>query len=547
MSRESPSRLIPMRSSLLLAPVLSLSIAALAGGCTGEISGGGDAGPELGLDGGIDASSPDAAVPPPFDWVGIIGTGQSLAVGATAELINTTQPFGNLKLIDNGPDPKYPLEPGEGAPEWAAVPLVEPIREEVAGEGPGYDDKQYPNNIRGETPHSGMANTLSLLWEERGGPGDYVTAHSAVGWGGRCLAYIDKEGGPYRPYLASLAEARVFADLAAAAGKTFGYGGIILTHGECDGKRTPGYGEGLYQLWLDYNADLKAITGQTSDIPLFASQQSTRGAGSPDSSAIQLWQAGVEHPGQIICTGPKYQYKYSSDNLHLPGPAYEALGEKYAEVFDLVVNQKVDWKPLQPERITRSGAVLTIDFHVPNPPLVWDQHISPPHQDTNVEWSKGRGFEVEDADGNHLTIAGVTIHDSSVILTLSEPPPPGTLYVAYAYTQFDPDEQGGTDLGMRGQLRDSDDFKGYSAQTLEVNVTNGATEVTSDTPSAFAHRAVRDLVTGADLPDDTIITATDGDTQLTLSAPWSGPTGKATLTFQHDHRNYCVHFRMPVP
>ncbi len=41
-------------------------------------------------------------------------------------------------------------------------------------------DGQYPNNIEAETPHSGMANTLSTLWAARG-LGDYVTAHAEFG------------------------------------------------------------------------------------------------------------------------------------------------------------------------------------------------------------------------------------------------------------------------------------------------------------------------------------------------------------------------------
>jgi len=71
----------------------------------------------------------------PFDWVGVIGTGQSLSVGATAGKISTTQPFTNLKLVDNGPDPKYPID-SSGMPQWAAVPLVEPIRTSVPGSAP---------------------------------------------------------------------------------------------------------------------------------------------------------------------------------------------------------------------------------------------------------------------------------------------------------------------------------------------------------------------------------------------------------------------------
>ncbi|HEV8245978.1 MAG TPA: dockerin, partial [Polyangiaceae bacterium] len=269
----------------------------------------------------------------PFDWVGVIGTGQSLSVGWESTAISTTQPFKNVTLLDEGPDPKYPID-SSGSPSWSTVPLIEPIRIAVAGTGAGYDDWQYPNNIAhngetyGETPHSGMANTLSALWQARGGEGDYITAHSVVGWSGHGIVDIDKTGGK-RAYLASLAEANVFNALAAAEGKTYGVGGIVLTHGENDANN-PVYGAALYQLWQDYNADLKAITGQAQDVILFGSQQSSSAPGY-DSSAVQLWRAGVDHPGQIVCTGPKYQYR--PYGLHLPGPGYERLGEKYGEVF----------------------------------------------------------------------------------------------------------------------------------------------------------------------------------------------------------------------
>lgn len=499
-------------------------------------TGGGDAGT-----GGADSGPPPS---PPFDWVGVIGTGQSLSVGATAASMSTTQPFGNLKLVDDGPDPKYPIEPDVGAPQWATTPLVERIRNPVAGSGPGYDDGQYPNNILGETPHTGMANTLSAVWKARGWPGEYVTAHSVVGWSGHCLSDIDKAGGQ-RGYLASLAEARVWKGLADAAGKTFGYGGIVLTHGECDASN-PDYGAGLFLLWQDYNEDLKAVTGQQGDVVLLVSQQSTIGAGDLGNSAVQVWRAGVDHPGQIVCTGPKYPYQYSSDNLHFPEAGYERLGEKYAEIFDLVVNQKVAWKPLGPKTITRAGAVITLDLDVPNPPLVWDEHISPPHQQVNTEWANGRGFEVRSGGGAPLTIADAQIEGTTVVVTLASDPGPGTVSVGYAMTQDGPGLQGGTDQGLRGQLRDSDDFTGYDVETLEVLVTSGSPLVTSATPGAFVRRAGRDLVTGPALPAGTIVASHDSNDQLTLSAPWPGASGNASLAFRHDAYNYCVHFAMDV-
>ncbi|HEY3668689.1 MAG TPA: hypothetical protein VGL19_21980, partial [Polyangiaceae bacterium] len=268
---------------------------------------------------GSSANDDPSAPKPPFDWVGVIGTGQSLSVGVTAGFISTSQPFHNLKLVDNGPNPKYPIAAGVGAPVWGTTPLTEPIRIPVPGSGAGYTDAQYPNDILGETPHSGMANTLSTIWSARGGRGEYVTAHSVVGWSGHCLTDLNKAGGQ-RAYPASLNEALVWTSLAANAHKSFGYGGIILTHGECD-KANPQYGAGLYQLWQDYNDDLKAITGQTRDIVLLVSQQSAETAGAT-GSAVQVWRAGVAHPHEVICTGPKYQYQYQG-GLHLPASGYQ--------------------------------------------------------------------------------------------------------------------------------------------------------------------------------------------------------------------------------
>ena len=266
------------------------------------------------------AATPDPGPSAPYAWVGVIGTGQSLSVGATATYLSKTQPYGNLALIDAGPNPKYPIGDSSQA-KWTITPLVEPLRETAAGTGEGYSDRQYPNNLRGETPHSGMANQLTVLFRARHGSPDYVTVHSIVGWSGHALKDINKQG-TGRAYPASISEARAWKALADASGKTFGYGGIILTHGESDADvQNADYATGLYRFWQDYNAHLKAITGQVADIPIFASQQSSTQTAESGNTAVQLWRAGVDHPGKIICTGPKYAYQYSGDFLHLPAPS----------------------------------------------------------------------------------------------------------------------------------------------------------------------------------------------------------------------------------
>ncbi len=473
---------------------------------------------------------------PLADWVAIIGTGQSLSVGAGAPPISTVQPYHNLKLLDSGPDPRYPLD---GGGDLSLVPLVEPIKPHLLG----YDDTQYPNNIAGETPNTGMANEISKLWLDRVG-GDYVTLQSPVGWSGHCLRDIDRRG-TGRAYPGSLSEGRSFQRLADEAGKSFAFGAIILTHGECDAG-TPTYEEGLFQLWQDYNDDLRAITGQSQDVPLLVSQQSTilvpRGG-----SSVAVWRLGVDHPGQGYCVGPKYQYQYNGDHLHMDAAGYRRIGEKYAEVFDLVVNQGIFWKPVQPNTVVRDGVRLIITFDVPNPPLNWDENISAPHQEVHPAWANGKGFEVSDSTGE-LTISSVDIvSDDTVEITLDQEPTGSNLLLRYALTQDGTGIQGGTDLGMRGQLRDSDALVGYDLQTIECNVTNGSRIVTSVASGAFAGRTGHDVVQGCDVPEDTVVKNKDNAQQLTLSTPWPGATGTAFLTFHHDQRNYCVQFELQVP
>src|SRR5262249_47185943 len=154
---------------------------------------------------------------------------------------------------------------------------------------------------------------------------------------GHCMSDIDKEG-TGKAYPAGLSEMRTFAAMAKAHGKTFGVGAIVLTHGECDSANMD-YENELHQMWLDYATDAKAITAQTLDPVLILSQQSTL----PDMvgisfSALAQWHAGVAWPGQIACAGPKYQYKYAADRIHLDSPGYVRLGEKYAEVYRHVVD-----------------------------------------------------------------------------------------------------------------------------------------------------------------------------------------------------------------
>lgn len=228
-----------------------------------------------------------AAAQTPWDWTGIIGTGQSLSIGARSKAISTNQPYGNLKLSTD--DLPWPIDPDN--PKLALVPLVEPIGRLA----PGFPSS-WPENITGETPHTAMANEISALALADLGR-DYVTIHSAVGEDGQGIQFLKKNptrrGLNGHSYEAALVETKAITRLAKAAGKTYGVGAIVVTHGETDAGNM-NYESELYQLWQDYNTDLPAITGQTRKIQMIVSQQHSFGDRSP--STLAQWKIGVDHP-----------------------------------------------------------------------------------------------------------------------------------------------------------------------------------------------------------------------------------------------------------
>jgi hypothetical protein len=401
-----------------------------------------------------------------WDWTGIVGTGQSLSVGVQARAVTlTTQPFHNLKLSLGTASVTVPPY-DSNASALAVVPLVEPIRNE-ATTYPG----AYPLNIYGETPHTAMADQVSALYRTHTG-GDYVTVHTVVGESGQGIQVINKTAtvtvNMGHAYAATLFEVAALKRLAAAAGKTYGVGGIIMTHGETDAANG-NYEEQLFQLYTDYNADIAAITGQGVRVPLLLTQQQTcPGENSTAASLLAEWRIGLDHRGEAVCVGPKYQYPYAADHLHLVALGYDRLGEKYAEVFYERVVLDHDWQPLQPTAVRRSGNAMTVDFHVPFPPLVWDTNLPPPHQTAHIAWSKGWGFEVEDQSGEQ-TIESVAILGTSVVITLATRPGVTGLVVRYAMTQDGNGVQGGLAAGRIGQLRDSDPLVGYATGSAQYN------------------------------------------------------------------------------
>ncbi|MBN2444224.1 MAG: dockerin type I repeat-containing protein [Spirochaetales bacterium] len=390
----------------------------------------------------------------PWDWAGVVATGQSLAVGEQGKPVQSvSQPYNNLKLSTGSLS--WPVDPNSGT--LSMVPLVEP----VGRLAPNYPSS-WPENMAGETPATSMASQVTSMYRSAAGK-DYICVHGNVGENGQCLKYLVKnaprDGLNGRAYEATLIETRAITRLAQGAGKTYGVAAVIVTHGECDSGNT-NYENELYQLWSDYNNDLKAITGQTQDLIMIVSQQNSQGDNS--SSTLAVWKAGVDHPESFVCSGPKYQFPYASDGVHLTTEGYRRLGEKYGQIYYERVILGNNWQPLQPTGASRSGRVITVNFHVPSGALAWENTFQTPHQDIN-EWRNGKGFEVRSRNSSRLTISSVQISGNSVQITCTADLPADGVIVSYAMisnsgTMTSPYQ------GTRywGQLRDSDSFIGIS-------------------------------------------------------------------------------------
>jgi hypothetical protein len=267
-----------------------------------------------------------------------------------------------------------------------------------------------------------------------------------------------------RAYAAALFEAAAITRLARNAGKTYGMRAVVVTHGETDWQ-SPTYENELVGLLDDWNRDIGAITGQTEPIVMFLSQQWAfpTGAGERSLATQTQWRLGVERPGAFVCTGPKYQYAGDGDSLHLAVESYRALGEKNGQVYYERFLLGRDWQPLHPLAATVDGGVVRVRFHVPVPPLRWDESLP-----EAVAWERGRGFELFHPGGK-VEIESVEIVGNAVHISPRGALPERDLMVGYAMASAGAAMPGASGSFRWGMLRDSDPFVGASTGLWQPN------------------------------------------------------------------------------
>jgi hypothetical protein len=156
------------------------------------------------------------------------------------------------------------------------------------------------------------------------------------------------------------------------------------------------------------------------------------------------------------------------EGVHLTSEGYRELGEKIGEVYYERVVLGKDWQPLEPTSVEHQGTNITIHFHVPVPPVVWDAELAPPHPSVEA-WKNGKGFEVTSATGEKVTIVSAAISGEAVVLQCASAPGRDAR-VGYAMVG----EKNRMSTPFRGffrwgLLRDSDPFKGAVTGVVQPN------------------------------------------------------------------------------
>lgn len=448
---------------------------------------------DAGKDGDADAAPPGplSATYVDYDINHILETGQSNSVASGGRPENTftkptaftnAQPYTNV-MFDTGVMTSKNCN-GSGCPSLnyvapaSFVPLIE-------------NDAFFPTD-RVETASSAMANEMSYLaltnFEFNVRPG-YPLKHDILvslhGRSGNTYWCLRKGGCNYKPaseisaFDEAIRQVTAAKALAVAAGKSYVVRAVTTNHGESDhyayadngdnhpefplvgtngvANRIQEYDDALIEWQEDYEAMVKGITGQAQAVPLFVSGLSGwTGARLSKLSNLQL-SAHVRAPGKVVYVTPGYvldagiRKDGTLECLHYSLLGQQQLGEYFAKAYAQVVLKGQPWEPTRPTSITRAGAVVTVKFIVPVPPLTIDT--------TRVAMIENYGFDFVD-NGTIAPIASVVVSaPNTVTITLASVPSGNPKRLRYAQNEPIPGCIGPgvlTGGGARGNLRDSD-------------------------------------------------------------------------------------------
>lgn len=263
-------------------------------------------------------------------------------------------------------------------------------------------------------------------------------------WGGATYAEI-KKGGTYGVYEKIIAQ--VTNLVAAAPGVEIKY--VVAIHGEADGlANNTGYQGDLAELQSDFDSDIKALTGQPSDVNLLISQTSSASGYGYVGGITQTTfptpraqlAAHIGNPHTVL-VGPKYHLAYY-DQSHIGNQGERQHGEEIGWCIETLEAGNT-WEPLRPTSFQIAGSSIVVTF---------TEAVAKDTSIVNAAANDGFAYTC----GASRTITGIAITaENQITVSLSGAPGSGAVL---GYAHHNGDSPGGAAVqaagnGARGNIR----------------------------------------------------------------------------------------------
>ena len=329
--------------------------------------------------------------------------GESTSVGATA-----TPPLSTVPLF-----PGRAVMPVGGVyPLQSVYPFDRDTDRLLKDEAMwGYTDLcESSYGIWGETVASQAARQMLIAGNCPANLGLLMAGH---GHGGRtCASLMPGQAaaaggnGNFWTYSNLIRSVEVYAAYARATGRVPLVPAVVFVQGVND-VNNPNYETQILALQAQLEGDIQAVTGQTQGVPLVISQVSTATA-AIDATVMAQMQAAIDHPTKIILAGPEYDVAYSFATpipVHFTNVGEARMGGKIGRALKGTLIDGIPYKPLYPLSAVRVGQDVTVNFHVPSPPIVLDT--------ATVTDPGGLGVQWMDSAGTLHTPSAVTVVDAT--------------------------------------------------------------------------------------------------------------------------------------
>ena len=348
--------------------------------------------------------------PPALDakYNHIITFGQSLASAAEGwPALSKQAGYDNLMLGDStrsatfSGDRFVPVGGAAFKPLRAVVQLKRDPKVLLDAEAVAKLEKQAQEE--GESVEVGALNMARRLYlADKGIKADpeHLLVASNAATSGRSIAQLSKVGGTneYKRVLQAVEQAR---QIALADNASYNLSALFWLQGEYDYAEVQGgindkatYKKMLRQLRADLNEDTAKAIGQKR-MPAFITYQTDAKSSVVDGSldiGLAQWELAQEETNWYLA-GPVYPYV--DKGTHLSANGYRWFGQMLGKVFHQVVVEQRGWQPLSPLHATVEGREILMDFHVPHPPLAFDE----PYIGQKARLIENYGFVLTDGKG----------------------------------------------------------------------------------------------------------------------------------------------------